>query len=1465
MASKTLETENTEGDTNMARKNISWKTKGMNRDLSVSAFNPEFAFENINLRLATNESNTMLSWVNERGTKELTLKIDTQPWKAEKPSDAEASQRYVSNIRGTAIGTAVLNHQLVVITTDDLEEAGDRIYVFKKSDEEGVDLEGKQLYDGDLNLSARHPLETLVSYESENIQKVYWTDSLNQPRVINIAPSMDAKSEHYDSNTFDFVQELALEEDIRVIKMFGSGSFPAGVIQYAFTYYNKYGQESNVFYTTPLQYISYLGRGGSADSNIANSFKIEIRNANTRFDYLRIYSILRTSKDTVPQTKRVQDIEISQGIKENGKTTLTFIDNGLQGETIDPTELLYKGGEEIVAETMEQKDGTLFLGNIRQKRAHPDIKDELLTANGVSKEKPLADNIQSITEKRPFTIATKEPFIYLNTLSSPEGESCHYQGATGFKGNEYYRLGIQFQHKNGKWSEPYWIGDKQEDYYPSIDANDAEGTFQTKGAGAITVPGFSYTLSTEKMPDIFNKLYDEGYRRARPLFAVPKLSDRTILCQGVACPTMYRKTDRYADAKVTTDGDPETDLWEGSTEGKLYAQSSWLFRVPTMFSTIGLSPSYGDATNGGGKISCIGALKSQFKEPAVTGDDPTQDSYLKSMSPYLRSTEVMGYYNDGNTFYVDEQFATVHSPDIEFDPSFANMDFKGCGMNLVGRVPLVSTYGDIDIQTLTPAIGSDSAGFVHRSIVTEGSAALITAPFYNDYVVDDLGDGKYEAYHTESPAIDYPVYMWQKNGSLNNDIARNNRSAELLKKQISNYRLGGVTTYNERYSYKVDDMQLFDSDTLSIIKVDGHVYMGNVETLLTPTTPSRHYLIGNPWRESTEAEPTDFNSDSYYYLGTKDPSDTESHHGVWHWYKKDGKWGFYSNDKDDTNIGDKVRGLCQWRESVSMKYKSTPHIAVKLADSIYHDANATNLNALPMVEITRKYDARTLYGGTSDEALQALTWIPCGQPVSFNKGTTSKEIRFLWGDTYFQRFECLKTYPYTTEDKNQVVEIASFVCETRINIDGRYDRNRGQTSNLNMSPQNFNLLNPVYSQMDNFFSYKMIDEDTYKDTTFPNNVTWTKTKQNGADIDLWTNLTLANVLELDGDKGEITKLTRLNNQLLAFQDRGISQILYNENTQISTTEGVPIEIANSQKVQGKRYYTDTIGCSDKWSIAQTPSGIYFIDSNEKSIYLFNGQIRNLSTEGGFNTWAKQNIPSAEEKWNPETFDNLVTCYDRQNQEVLFISETTALAYSEKFGCFTSFYDYGKAPYLSNLDAMGIWAKGNKLWEHQTGAYCKFFGENKSYSMTLIGNQEPQTDKLFTNLEFRATVEGEGDYDEAKDSIIATLPFDSIETWDEYQHGLMTLKNRAKGDRYTHGGLEGLLGRKFRIWRCDIPRDNAKVDPEKESKLNIRRYKTRPLDRMRNPWLYLKLEKEVAEEGKSLSKTEVHDIVLSYFN
>ena len=96
-------------------------------------------------------------------------------------------------------------------------------------------------------------------------------------------------------------------------------------------------------------------------------------------------------------------------------------------------------------------------------------------------------------------------------------------------------------------------------------------------------------------------------------------------------------------------------------------------------------------------------------------------------------------------------------------------------------------------------------------------------------------------------------------------------------------------------------------------------------------------------------------------------------------------------------------------------------------------------------------------------------------------------------------------------------------------------------------------------------------------------------------------------MDLDGDKGELQALRRFNNDIYAFQDTGISKVIFNPRVQINASDGVPIEIANSGKVDGKVYLTDKYGCQNKWSITETPSGLYFVDDLNQGILAFNGQ------------------------------------------------------------------------------------------------------------------------------------------------------------------------------------------------------------------------------------------------------------------
>lgn len=1452
----------------MGKKLTGWKVKGMNQDLSVSAFNPEFAFENRNLRLSTNENNTLMSWVNEKGTQQLEISI-------------EENGSYADAIKGWPIGTAILNDYLILFTTDNngsepknySEDSIYKLWLMNDSTVGGTlnKIVGKLLYRGHLGFSTYHPLETLVSYEAEHIQKVYWTDGVNQPRMINIQNPMNVD---YDDTSFDFVNTLKLEETVKVRKILGgNGRFAPGVIQYAFTYYYKYGQESNIFYTTPLYYLSHNDRGASPEEMVDNAFEIEIHNPDLRFDYLRIYSIQRTDINSTPSVKRIQDIALEGGFNTDGdgNVYVSYTDTGFSGNSVDPMELQYKGGELVYAGTMEQKDGTLFLGNLRQDKSSHKLDFNISMS--------LQDGMKIKCSYRDFYMAPSHSasYLYSSQLTAyKDAALTESVPCGGFKWQDYYRLGVQFQSKTGKWTEPVFIGDIKQDNHPSIDTSD--------DFYKVSVPTFTGYLPFSLVTRLSNE-----YVKVRPVVVFPELQDRSTICQGVASPTVYTRNHRgveeaTADSNGGSGGLHRSGVIQNGNPvqylNDLWAQSSWFFRAvePTT-----------DSSNNKGTVFPTGKGPLEYSTwstetlvELLPGISINWQNFNKPST--IRNIEIEGLYDLKNRFRVDQKFLTFHSPDIEFDETLWPLDFHSLRYREVGKIAFEHTLSDIDILLDTPAASSIGAGFVHASYQDTSSYGIVSGLFFDDVFIDELDDlsdddpGKYRPFKQQKSAVKWMVYLWNKEGSLNNDIVRPTgatRTAVLQQKIISNLRYSTSEYYPNSSTFDTNskfDCQLFSSNEDTIIKVDNKIYRGNRDTSLAADCSDGMFFAfeSNSSNIENNLKTTGIttNTDSMNFWKLHSSSTTEAKGKLYHY---EGMWG----GTDATLIGDDTVDLAMKKAVVRMKYKSTPHVAMSFSTNSSFWSNSSNAGMLPIYELGRDVDTSLLFGGKSEDALRENTWVPCGEPVRLYE-----EVRWEYGDTYYQRWDCLKTYCFTPEDINQVVEIGSFMLETRVNIDGRYDKNRGQSSNLYMSPRNFNLLNRVYSQIDNFFSYKILPQEEYMNTVWLNRITWSLAKESGADTDLWTSISLGSVLELDGDKGEITSLQRFNDQLICFQDTGISQILYNENVQVASTQGVPIEIANSGKVHGKRYLSNTIGCSNKWSIAQTPSGLYFMDDKDKSIQLFNGQLHNVSVQGGFNTWVKQH--NSHFVWNPSTMPNFVTYYDQQNQDVMFIRWEEVLSYSEKLGAFTSFYDYQGAAYFCNLNGTGLWLREENedtvVYKHQAGDYCKLFGKNVDYSMQLIGNPEPQLDKTFTNMEFRACVDGEGRQVTVEQSPTGQtrykpyLPFDYLEAWNEYQYGVANLDYKFGHPSVLHHQTDdsASLKRKFRMWRCDIPRSASTVSVrdvfDHTFDYTFHNAKSRGVpNRMRNPWLYLLLRKEAAGAGETLPRVEIHDLVMTYYD
>lgn len=1367
-----------------------------------------------------------------------------------------------NTIPGIYLGYAVINDYLVIFSKDDKY---DYIHRF----EFGDTIDWKVLYHGNLNFSETNPIETLVSYESEDIQKVYWVDGINQTRYINIVTPINIRK-LWNDNSFNFVQSINLFEDIAISKVnSASGLFAPGVIQYAFTYFNMYGNETNIFYTSELQYIAHTDRGASPDDKVSTAFKIDIVNPDRNFDYIRVYSIQRTSIDATPLVTKVVDLPID---RNNGLVdyTMSYVDNGVGGESVDPTELLYKGGQDAVFKTMTQKDNTLFLGNIKlnNKLISSDIKESL------------RDKHIMFEYKRT------------NNVSYPKGSYYDYRvnllnnsSETTFKYLEWYRFGIQFQFSNGKWSEPIFIKDAYNHLAQLSNLVDSDNP---------SITNMLIKAYTNLDSDLILKLVNNGFVRARGVVVFPESYEREAVVQGILCPTVYNVSDRFNNAP--------------------FAQASWFSRPNAAFDynlalnrwkEIGGNIEYSKNSPAGLYLDNRKRFDSdntidivnygswaEFRHNKPIPDNGNRNAEIQCISsvpedyPYTNLTDadlVSDINKYQENFYIDQSILTLHSPDIEFGSFNAKDNLK---FRIVGIVPITSNASDIDIQVKSQAYAVNNAvgtvGFYEEftgveNISYHGYKSLISQSFWFDSVYEEEDGDVWETYA-------YLVYPWHRAGSLNfTNSSSKIFSAELKNKKMSNIKYSAYTKYFNPWNAEGDNehtgitkVELFNSEQDSLVRLDAPKnsgleklnYYGNIDQLVTPTRIDLEY--------NNVASNRLFNKKDGYpivYSGWGNKESNDAH------YNYSGPLFVLGSSQNP------IYGT----EPVSIKYKSTPHAVFAfnyttdgrqvilpthkeyidgeevvvndgnvyqndkhffwnkdstVGDGVYQDVigqvssdasskYADNYGYLYIGELYND-NVPNRFGGTSEEALENNKWIPAGKPVSLIDGydaynnpiiKSGIKVEYTEGDTYYQRYDCLKTYPYTLDDLNSVVEIVSFMCETRVNIDGRYDRNRGQISNLYMTPNNFNKINNVYNQKNNFFNYRGINSNRFNLNLFPNTVTWTKEKSNASLIDAWTNVTIASTLDLDGSKGEVTSLNTFNDNIICFQDKGISNILFNSRVQIPVSDGVPIEITNGLKVEGKRYINEHIGCNNKWSIVESPNGIYFIDNITSSIYLFNGKLEPI-TDKGLSQWIGQYGYS--EPWNPKDFCNFISFYDINNGDVYFTHNDSCLCFSETMNQFTSFMSYENVPSMFNIKDRFYSLKNGKLWEHSAGDYNMFYNEFKPYSMTFISNPDEPYDKIFDNIEFRAD-----SWD--NDTLMNFDTFDTLDVWNEYQNGHSEL--------HINKNKPSTLKKKFRVWRANIPRDI-----------------TNPRDRIRNTWAYIRLSKNTP----NTYRTEFHDLIVKYF-
>lgn len=1441
---------------------------GVNQDLADSKFNPQYLYDAHNIRFTSSDDNTLFIIRNEQGNRTLVLTEDS------------------TTMIGEVVGYCVCDRDLIIFTTGDTEDGGN-IYRLQEVNDKQHRLSA--IWSGaGLNLDKFHPIDAIYSYETKDIRKVYFVDGKNTAKFFNI------ENPPTSINGFEFSPIIGGDETISVEKLDGGGQFTAGTLQYAFSYYTINGAETSLVDITPLQYPSFKDRAGKEGEIVDSSFKITINNLNSsEYDYVRLYTIERSSVDTEPKSRRI-DIPITGD-------TITIVDNGIIGYENSIDRLLFTGGDSLIIGTIAAKDGVLFGADITiNNKSLKDISHTALPVNWVYGPDAL---LEQDTSKG--TVYNYKPFL---------SKSKHY------KYKQLYRFGYQVQYSNGKWSEVKYIGRDTEcqlqlNSFKEVRDNYSDSSpyymYYNPVHARITIPT-SLVAQLNKTDAI----------KIRPVMVPVTISDKDTIAQGILTNTIFNLEDRRnGQVSAVTDyitrlgniggidvvgGDSFLSTYEGVSVRDAKPISNHFKTIPTLPTNedidelnIPFDVSISDDTAYRYNKTTSQAFPNSLMyrmfstELGINVQSTTLSLDNKTNVWKIARKNAVHKLNLNDNWVIDENIVNIWSPDIQYNTDIDRMPADS--IRLRGLV--LSRNKSNSLQYIDTKEVGGPANYTYRdkkvdrldysALTTLGSIMSVsdtTTP------PADMGSMVLFPLWTRQKAV-----IGQRYNFTNITVKQKKTSRLLYMSKFVSFRQGrsGITIPVDNYFVNRTEATETSIPTLPINSsvISSGVYSGGLDKV----------LVSYEGIDSTNVK-----VDKQLFIRYK-----ATNHGVAILGTNPAYNLFYAAPVVTQGGGFERQyadSVLDYGSGMEAKYTQSDvafNTSVFAIDPVTeYQVKKDGLHYLWLVDLTRNIATdigSSQFGGSTyqnveiegqqstirslvatESALLSNSWVPCGKSVRLPKDNSQVILECTEGDTFIQRYDCLRIEPInkiddegtassdSTNNYQSYTEVVSFPCETQINLDGRWDRNRYTEYVENMSSTNYGLLNMAYSQNNNFFKYKILDYKILNQDIFRTSFTWSAQKFSGESVDTWTALSMATVNDASGTYGPIRKLVTYNNELFGFQDRGIFNILFNNRVQVATSDNVPIEISNNYKVQGVRYLSNNRGTLGKLSVGISQRGIYFIDNYNKTITRFTLEgFNDISSSKGMRTWSYNNIVSKESTSYTDS-DNFNIYIDSINNDIYFVSKTTCLCYNEVIDAFTGTYSYANTPFIVSIAGKVLSAPNGispKLYEQFTGKYNEFFGNREDSYVTYKVNPEPLSNKIFNNAAFicdcynipesmnRITEEREQRIVEQNvpinNRIIESIPninqyggpeliyapnrcFNKLSVWTEYQSGEAELKYMKTPSN---------LKKKFRLWRAFIPRHHNTIQ------------------RINNPWINMRFTLKQSEDENI--KMLLHDMEVYY--
>ena len=333
--------------------------QGMNKDTAYDSIAPTFYIDALDIRITTTNGESLGGFTNVKGNEfafsiPISGNFNSLPWTASYPN---------------IIGYATIRTRLILFVADDSDEKG-WVYDVQYNPADSTITSGPNLlyYNPKLYFKKQWPIEALGRYESEGIQRVYWTDYNNFFRSLNIEdPNLAA----LPVGLVDIFPDVIFTQPlIKVVA--GGGVLLSGTYQIAYKLITIDGKETLVSPPSNIVHIvsdpetsgaSYLYNGDETAVNTGKSITVSLDVTNYQDFYkIEFLSIYKSSVTAAPVVTSIEQITVS------GTAPVTIIYTGAENSAYDVElfEFTTKNYQFKTPKTITQKDGSLVIANIKE-------------------------------------------------------------------------------------------------------------------------------------------------------------------------------------------------------------------------------------------------------------------------------------------------------------------------------------------------------------------------------------------------------------------------------------------------------------------------------------------------------------------------------------------------------------------------------------------------------------------------------------------------------------------------------------------------------------------------------------------------------------------------------------------------------------------------------------------------------------------------------------------------------------------------------------------------------------------------------------------------------------------------------------------------------------------------------------------------------------------------------------------